>query len=72
MHDAIVGRQGRRRWGRAWGRICSSPARADILYELVEQYYPAFVAHLAARERTLPVHVQREFEATLKCARLGG
>ena len=41
-----------------------------LLYQLVEQYYPAFVAHLAARERTLPVHVQREFEATLKCGRL--
>ena len=27
------------------------------LYQLVEQYYPAFVEHLAARERTLPSHV---------------
>ena len=41
-----------------------------LLYQLVEQYYPAFVAHLAARERTLPVHVQREFEDYLKCGRL--
>ena len=41
-----------------------------LLYQLVEQYYPAFVEHLAARERTLPVHVQREFEAYLKCGRL--
>ena len=41
-----------------------------LLYQLVEQYYPAFVEHLAARERTLPVHVQREFAATLKCGRL--
>ena len=41
-----------------------------LLYQLVEQYYPAFVAHLAGRERTLPVHVQREFEAYLKCGRL--
>ena len=41
-----------------------------LLYQLVEQYYPAFVEHLAARERTLPSHVQREFAATLKCGRL--
>ena len=41
-----------------------------LLYQLVEQYYPAFVAHLAARERTLPVDVQREFEDYLKCGRL--
>ena len=41
-----------------------------LLYQLVEQYYPAFVAHLAARERTLPVHVQREFADYLKCGRL--
>ena len=24
------------------------------MYQLIEQYYPAFVEHLAARERTLP------------------
>ena len=41
-----------------------------LLYQLVEQYYPAFVAHLAARERTLPAHVQREFADYLKCGRL--
>ena len=41
-----------------------------VLYQLVEQYYPAFVEHLAARERTLPAHVQREFEDYLQCRRL--
>ena len=41
-----------------------------LLYQLVEQHYPAFVEHLAARERTLPAHVQREFEDYLKCGRL--
>ena len=41
-----------------------------LLYQLVEAYYPAFVAHLAARERALPRHVQREFEDYLKCGRL--
>ena len=41
-----------------------------LLYQLAEQYYPAFVEHLAARQRTLPAHVQREFEDYLKCGRL--
>ncbi len=40
------------------------------LYPLNEAHYPAFVAHLTARARTLPVHVQREFEDYLKCGRL--
>ena len=33
-----------------------------LLYQLVEAHYPAFLEHLAARERTLPAQVQREFE----------
>ena len=37
------------------------------LYQLVEAHYPAFVDHLAARERTLPAHVQRESEDYLMC-----
>ena len=41
-----------------------------LLYQLVEAHYPAFVEHLAARECTLPAHVQREFEDYLKCGRL--
>ena len=41
-----------------------------LLYQLVEQYYPPFVEHLAAHERSLPAHVQREFEDYLKCGRL--
>ena len=41
-----------------------------LLYQLIEAHYPAFIEHLAARERTLPVHVQREFEDYLKCGRL--
>ena len=41
-----------------------------LLYQLVEQYYPAFVEHLAARERTLPAHVVREFgRSRASCAR---
>ena len=41
-----------------------------LLCQLVIAHYPAFVEHLAARERTLPAQVQREFEDYLKCGRL--
>ena len=40
------------------------------LYQLVQTHTPAFVAALAARERTLPDYVQREFEDYLTCGRL--
>ena len=41
-----------------------------LLYQLVEAHYPVFVGHLAARERTLPAHVQREFgRSRASCAR---
>lgn len=35
-----------------------------------ETHYPAFVAALGARGRTLPGYVQEEFAAYLKCGRL--
>lgn len=38
-----------------------------LLYKLIEQHYPDFVAHLAEQDRTLPRHVQSEFEEYLKC-----
>ena len=41
-----------------------------LLYRLVEEHYPAFVARLAAEGRTLPRHVAREFEDFLGCGRL--
>jgi ribosomal protein S27E len=40
-----------------------------LLYRLVEEHYPAFLAARDAAERTLPKHVQAEFEAYLKCGR---
>ena len=39
-------------------------------YRLVEQYYPAFVAHLAEQGKALPAYVEKEFDAYLKCGRL--
>ena len=41
-----------------------------LLYQLVEEYYPAFVAQLAAQGTQLPGYVQRDFEDYLKCGRL--
>jgi len=40
-----------------------------LLYQLVEEYYPAFVSHLAAQGTALPGYVEREFEAYLQCGR---
>ena len=39
-------------------------------YRLIEQHYPALVAHLAEQGRVLPAYVEQEFEAYLKCGRL--
>ncbi len=41
-----------------------------LLYQLVEEYYPAFKAHLAAQGTDLPGYVEQEFEDYLKCGRL--
>jgi len=41
-----------------------------LLYRLVEQHYPAFVAELAADGREVPGYVAREFEESLRCGRL--
>ena len=41
-----------------------------LLYQIVEAHYPAFLANLTARDKTLPAYVQREFEDYLTCGRL--
>ena len=41
-----------------------------LLYQLVDEYYPSFKAHLAAQGEALPGYVDQEFEAYLKCGRL--
>ncbi len=41
-----------------------------LLYQLVQEYYPAFKAHLGAQGTALPGYVEREFDDYLKCARL--
>ena len=40
-----------------------------LLYQLVEQHYPALRAAREAAGHPLPKHVQREFEAYLKSGR---
>jgi uncharacterized CHY-type Zn-finger protein len=41
-----------------------------LLYQLVEEYYPAFKAHLEVQGTALPHYVEQEFEDYLKCGRL--
>lgn len=41
-----------------------------LLYQIVEQHYPEFRDVMAAQCKPLPMHVQKEFSAYLKCGRL--
>jgi ribosomal protein S27E len=41
-----------------------------LLYLLVQEYYPALVAHQAGQGKAVPGYVQREFENYLQCGRL--
>ncbi|MCU7850225.1 MAG: IS91 family transposase [Candidatus Thiodiazotropha sp. (ex Lucinoma kastoroae)] len=41
-----------------------------LLYQIVDEYYPAFAALMAEQGKELPSYVQREFEEFLKCGRL--
>ena len=41
-----------------------------LLYQIVDEYYPAFAALMAEQGKELPGYVQREFEEFLKCGRL--
>lgn len=41
-----------------------------LLYQIVDEYYPAFAALMAEQGKELPGYVQREIEEFLKCGRL--
>lgn len=41
-----------------------------LLYQIVDNHYPTFVALMAEQGKPLPHYVQDEFEAYLKCGRL--
>ena len=40
------------------------------LYRIIDRYYPEFRAYMAEQGRSLPYHVQKEFDEYLKCGRL--
>jgi len=60
--EAVLGAQAHR-----YERHCPEQT---LLYQLVDEHYPAFVAELAAQGREVPGYVAREFEEYLKCGRL--
>ena len=41
-----------------------------LLYQIIETYYPDFLAYMESQGKTLPIHIKKEFEAYLKCGRL--
>jgi ribosomal protein S27E len=41
-----------------------------LLYQVVERYYPDFIANLAEQGKYLPKYVEREFDEFLRCGRL--
>lgn len=43
---------------------------STLLYQLVEQHYPAFREMCAMAGRSLPDYIEDEFDAYLKCGRL--
>jgi ribosomal protein S27E len=57
---------------RDWGAELYQRRRPEqtLLYQIVEQHYPAFVTHMVRQERPLPDYVQQEFEDYLRCGRL--
>ncbi len=52
--------------------VCYERHRPEqtLLYQLVNEYYPQFIEQLTLQGKTLPNHVQQEFDAYLKCGRL--
>jgi len=56
--------------GQAAQRYRRHRPERTLLYQVIEQHYPAFVAYLADSGKQLPTHVQRAFEDYLQCGRL--
>ena len=48
---------------------CRFRPERTLLYQIVEEYYPAFKEHVAAQGTALPGYVEQEFEEYLKCGR---
>ncbi len=60
----------RRPAGIGYWSLPEPPTRANPLYQIVDEYYPAFAALMAEQGKELPGYVQREFEEFLQCGRL--
>jgi len=41
-----------------------------LLYQIIEQHYPAFISLMEQQGRSLPFYVRQEFDDYLKCGRL--
>ena len=41
-----------------------------LLYQIIKEYYPQFLAHMERQGRSLPLYVQRDFDDYLECGRL--
>ena len=41
-----------------------------LLYQIIKEYYPRYLSHLADEGRTLPLYIQKEFDDYLKCGLL--
>jgi len=52
------------------GRYFRHRPETTLLYQLIEQHWPAFKEQLAVQGKTLPAYVVQEFEDYLKCGRL--
>ncbi len=52
------------------GRYRRHRPEQTLLYQIVDEYYPAFAAFMAEQGRELPGYVRREFEDFLQCGRL--
>ena len=71
MSAALSAREALAQSGTALGYERRRP-ESTLLYQIVEQHYPAFVEHVSKQGRTLPGYVHREFEGYLRCGRLEG
>jgi hypothetical protein len=52
------------------GGLRTHRPESTLLYQLVEQHYPAFRELRAMAGRSLPDYIEEEFDAYLKCGRL--
>ena len=41
-----------------------------LLYQIIETYYPEFLAYMESQGKDLSSHIKKEFDAYLKCGRL--